>query len=179
MRGNIVELLFACKYVHNSDDNNLGTVEHKATSHQSNNNDDVSRGDKELKDSLDGGMDVKGKMLCSSIFTTIDLSTLFDGIDDDYNVESGETKKLQGGYECVAKHTKMQIRTDIVQEVLRRPQVLVDEIEMTARKFTEENELAKQTKRQRSCASMNESDMLDMLHISRFCEAIKPLKSRF
>ncbi|GKF69567.1 hypothetical protein Tco_0202624, partial [Tanacetum coccineum] len=92
---------------------------HNATGHQSNNNEDVSRGDKELKDSLDGGMDVKGKMvgfdqgievsclneweglacppLDDFVFSyaqasspQIDLSTLFDGIDDDYNVESGE-----------------------------------------------------------------------------------------
>nr|GEW56279.1 probable mediator of RNA polymerase II transcription subunit 26b [Tanacetum cinerariifolium] len=93
MRGNIAELLFACNYVHNSDDNNLATVEHKATGHRFNINEDATRGDKESKDSLDGGIDVKGKM--------IDLFTFFDGIDDDgevHNKKMEETpnKKRQG-----------------------------------------------------------------------------------
>nr|GFA99485.1 probable mediator of RNA polymerase II transcription subunit 26b [Tanacetum cinerariifolium] len=63
MRGNIAELLFACNYVHNSDDNNLATVEHKATGHRFNINEDATRGDKESKDSLDGGIDVHNKKM--------------------------------------------------------------------------------------------------------------------
>nr|GEW47236.1 hypothetical protein [Tanacetum cinerariifolium] len=129
MRGNIAELLFACNYVHNSDYNNLATVEHKATGHRFNINEDVTRGDKESKDSLDGGMDVKGKMVgfdqgiqesclneweglacpplddfmfsyAQASLPRIDLSTFFDGIDDDgevYNKKMEETpnKKRQ------------------------------------------------------------------------------------
>ncbi|GJZ76755.1 biotin carboxyl carrier protein of acetyl-CoA carboxylase, chloroplastic-like protein [Tanacetum coccineum] len=205
MRGNIVELLFACKYIHNSDDNNLGTVEHNATCHQSNNNEDVSRGDKELKDSLDGGMDVKGKMVgfdqgimlkhLRHILTYLHYLTgltmiimlkvvrfcIFTSgapksrlarqqheprvlVEETSKKKLGVTKRKFEEENGIAKQMKMQritnvmqddlwsqprIRTDIVQDVLRRPQVLVDEIEVTARKFTEENELAKQTKRQR------------------------------
>ncbi|GKD86563.1 hypothetical protein Tco_1357717 [Tanacetum coccineum] len=145
----------------------ISQSKHNATGHQSNNNEDVSRGDKELKDSLDGGMDVKGKMvgfdqgievsclneweglacppLDDFVFSyaqasspQIDLSTLFDGIDDDYNVESGSVEK----------------RLHILAHQQHEPRVLVEEtskkkLGVTKRKFEEENGIAKQMKMQR------------------------------
>nr|GEW76772.1 hypothetical protein [Tanacetum cinerariifolium] len=127
MRGNIAELLFACNYVHNSDDNNLATVEHKATGQRFNINEDVTRGDKESKDSLDGGMDVKGKMVgfdqgiqesclneweglacpplddfmfsyAQASLPQIDLSTFFDGIDDDGEWHVSDHEGISKGY---------------------------------------------------------------------------------
>nr|GEW47237.1 hypothetical protein [Tanacetum cinerariifolium] len=94
------------------DDNNLATVEHKATGHRFNINEDVTRGDKESKDSLDGGMDVKRKY---ASLPQIDLSTFFDGIDDDgevYNKKMEETpnKKRQG------KQLKLIMKAEIEKQ---------------------------------------------------------------
>ncbi|GKB20678.1 hypothetical protein Tco_0854601, partial [Tanacetum coccineum] len=140
MRGNIDELLFACKYVHKSDDNNLGTVEHKVTGHQSNDNEDVSRGDKELKDSLAG-------CYAQASLPQINLSTFFDGIDDD-----GE----HSGY--VEKRLHIPATSGAPKRRLARqqhePRVLAEEtgqkkLGVTKRKFEEENRIAKQMKMQR------------------------------